>query len=415
MSELASKYNRNGELKNFILFSTGKSVSMFASSIYSFAIGLYVLNLTGSALNYATIIMLHILPMIIVSPFGGVLADKMSKRSLIVGMDLANGFLFLALFRISLSGGLNLSTIYLTTILLSIFSSVFNISFEAAKPNLVRPESRLKLNSISKLIDSTTAILGPAMGGVMFAIIDIQMFILINCISFFASAFSEIFIDYDFHADQEKEDNPPFVPHMVKGLKYMINSRVLKNAFIMFVILNFLLGFSVNVPMPYIINQVLGLPPEMFGFINSMFPVGLIIGTLTISKILAGRSYYRILVLATCFLAVLASTLGLPLLVNANELAYGIYFSALSLLMGLLISYVDIPIITIMQDEIPPSLRGVVFGLTMSLVKIVLPVSLLVSGYLIDFLPVLLIPAIGSVLAIVYPLILLGKKNGLPE
>lgn len=416
MSKLARKYMNRGELKNLVLFSAGKSVSMFASSIYSFAIGLYVLKLTGSALNYATTIMLHILPMIIMSPVAGVLADKISKKKLIVGMDIANGFLFLGLFRISSGGGLNLSTIYLTTILLSIFSSIFNVTFEAAKPNLVRPESRLKLNSISKLIDSTTSILGPALGGVIFAVIDIQLFILVNCISFFASALSELFIDYSYYPDQGKEDNPPFVPHMVKGLMYMLNSRVLRKAFIMFLILNFLLGFSVNVPMPYVINQVLGLSPEAFGLINSMFPIGLIIGTLTISRVLAKTTYTRILVLASCLLAILASTIGLPSMVQASELAYGIYFSVLCVLMGILISFVDIPIITIMQDEIPSNLRGVVFGLTLSLVKVVLPISLLLSGYLVDHVPIVLIPVIGGVLSMVYPLYLLtGKKTGLPD
>jgi hypothetical protein len=280
----------------------------------------------------------------------------------------------------------------------------------------VRPESRLKLNSISKLIDSTTSILGPALGGVIFAVIDIQLFILVNCISFFASALSELFIDYSYYPDQGKEDNPPFVPHMVKGLMYMLNSRVLRKAFIMFLILNFLLGFSVNVPMPYVINQVLGLSPEAFGLINSMFPIGLIIGTLTISRVLAKTTYTRILVLASCLLAILASTIGLPSMVQASELAYGIYFSVLCVLMGILISFVDIPIITIMQDEIPSNLRGVVFGLTLSLVKVVLPISLLLSGYLVDHVPIVLIPVIGGVLSMVYPLYLLtGKKTGLPD
>ncbi|WP_422486462.1 MFS transporter [Gudongella sp. DL1XJH-153] len=416
MSELATKYIEKGELKNIVLFSTGKSVSMFASSIYSFAIGLYVLNLTGSALNYATTIMLHILPMIIMSPIAGVLADKISKRNLIVGMDLANGVLFLGLYRISLSGGLNLTTIYLTTILLSIFSSIFNIAFEAAKPNLVKPGKRLKLNSIGKLIDSSTSILGPALGGVMFAVIDIQLFILINCVSFFASAVSEIFINYEFHSDQAKDSNPPFVPHMARGAKYMLHSKVLKEVFMLFVILNFLLGFSVNVPMPYIINELLKLPPELFGLINAMFPIGLIIGTLTIEKVLVRNSYSRILIFATCLLSLLASIVGFPLLVESSGiLMYGLYFSALSILMGIAISYVDIPIITIMQDEIPSNLRGVVFGLTMSLVKIVLPISLLVSGYLVNHVPVILISVMGGALAIIYPLHLLVKKNSLPD
>ncbi|MCR3955119.1 MAG: MFS transporter, partial [Gudongella sp.] len=176
-----------------------------------------------------------------------------------------------------------------------------------------------------------------------------------------------------------------------------------------------LLGFSVNVPMPYIINQVLELPPEMFGLINSMFPVGLIIGTLTIGRVLEKSSYSRLLVLSTCLLALLASTIGLPAMVTSSTIVYGTYFTALSVLMGILISYVDIPIITIMQDEIPSALRGVVFGLTMSLVKVVLPVSLLLSGYLVEHVPIFILPIMGAVLAIVYPLILLVKKNSLPD
>lgn len=411
MGELVTKYDKKDEFRNIVLFSAGKSVSMFASSIYSFAIGLYVLRLTGSALNYATTIMLHILPMIIISPVAGVLADKVSKRTLIVGMDIANGILFLGLFRISLSGGLNLPTIYLTTVLLSVFSSIFNIAFEAAKPNLVMPESRLRLNSISKLIDSTTSILGPALGGVMFAIIDIQLFILINCISFFLSALSELFIDYGYHPDMEKEEDPPFFRHMGKGLRFMLDSKVIRNAFFMFVILNFLIGFSVNVPMPYVINEVLKLPPELFGLINSMFPIGLIVGTLTISRVLDRISYLGILTLSTCSLAVVASLVGLPVLIAYTTLGYGIYFSALSVVMGILISYVDIPIITIMQDEIPANLRGIVFGLTMSLVKVVLPISLIMSGYLVELLPVVIIPALGSALAIICPLVQMFKKK----
>jgi len=308
---------------------------------------------------------------------------------------------------------LSLSAIYLTTILLSVFSSIFNISFEASKPNLVRPESRLKLNSMSKLIDSTTSILGPTLGGVMFALIDIQLFILINCISFFLSAISEMFIDYNFHPDTETLDNPPFMSQLAKGTKFMLHSRVIRKVFILFVIINFLLGFSVNVPMPYIINQVLGLPPEFFGFISSMFPLGLIFGTLTIGRVLKKGSYFNILTITTCLLALLASIVGLPLAFGTyGIMVYGIYYAGLNILMGIAISYVDIPILTIMQDEIPPGLRGVVFGLTMSLVKVVLPISLLVSGYLVDYVPIALISIVGGALALVYPLHLLIKKTG---
>ena len=63
------------ENRNIYLFASGKAVSILGSSIFSFAIGLYVLKLTGSALNYAMTLMLSVIPMVVISPIAGVIAD----------------------------------------------------------------------------------------------------------------------------------------------------------------------------------------------------------------------------------------------------------------------------------------------------------------------------------------------------
>ena len=73
--------NRNQELRNICLYSIAKTVSLFGSSIYSFALGLYVLQITGSALNLAITLILGTIPMIVMNPFAGVIADKVDKRN----------------------------------------------------------------------------------------------------------------------------------------------------------------------------------------------------------------------------------------------------------------------------------------------------------------------------------------------
>jgi len=78
---------RNAENKNIFLFLWGKTVSMLGTSVYGFAISLYVLSITGSALNYAITIMINIVPMIIISPIAGVFADRLPKKLFIIGMD----------------------------------------------------------------------------------------------------------------------------------------------------------------------------------------------------------------------------------------------------------------------------------------------------------------------------------------
>ena len=88
----------NKEMKNLILYGLGRAVSSFGSIIYSFAIGLYVLNTTGSGMKFAVTLLVAFLPSLILTPFAGVLADKFDKKKIVVRMDLLNGLLFVLFY-----------------------------------------------------------------------------------------------------------------------------------------------------------------------------------------------------------------------------------------------------------------------------------------------------------------------------
>ncbi len=403
------------EKTNFWLYMTGKGVSIFGSSIYSFAIGLYVLKLTGSALGYATTLMLSIVPMILISPLAGFLADRLPKKQLVVGMDLANGTLFLLLYAFSSANDLSLGIIYATTVLLNIFTTFFGIGMEAAKPALVTREKLVKLNATGKLIDSSSSILAPMLGGIVFALIDIRAFILFNGISFILSAITECFIDYNFNATPialEPENLPNgstivkrngFIASLREGWSTFIGSKLLMELFFIFVALNFVLGFSVNVPGPYIINALLGLSPKAFGLINGLFPIGLIIGTLTVEAMMKRFPYKRLLIAMNAFIAILAMAVGLPSLSTGYLIAesiYVVYFGILHFMMGVAIAYVDVPMMTLIQNEVPKEKLGRVLSIIMALVKVVLPVALLLSGALISMIPVILITLLGGIVSL---------------
>jgi len=186
----------NQELRNICLYAIAKTVSIFGSSIYSFALGLYVLQITGSALNFAITLILGTIPMIVMNPFAGVIADKVDKKKLVVCMDVISGCLLITAYILSSYYGLNLFIIYTTTFLMTVFTTFFGIGLEAAKPNIVSKERLMSLNSISKIIDSISLILGPMLGGIVFAVFDMKTFIIINGISFILSAISILFINF---------------------------------------------------------------------------------------------------------------------------------------------------------------------------------------------------------------------------
>ncbi|PFL24459.1 MFS transporter [Bacillus cereus] len=398
----------NQELRNICLYSIAKTVSIFGSSIYSFALGLYVLQITGSAFNFALTLILGTIPMIVMNPFAGVVADKVNKKKLVVCMDLLSGCLLITVYILSSYYGLNLFIIYTTTFLMTVCTTFFGIGLEAAKPNIVSKERLMSINSISKIIDSVSLILGPMLGGIVFAVFDIRIFIIINGISFILSGISILFIHFklfDFNINEEcSKRRINFIKDIKEGFSYLIEKESLKNTFRILISLNFFLGFAVTVPLPYIINTVLNLSSKQFGIIQGTFPVGMIIGAVLVKKITDRFSYSYLLKKLSSMLAIFMIISGIPVLFKSfevNDFVYVITYCVVMFFLGFIIALIDIPLIYFMQKEIPDEYRGRVLSIGLSIGKMMQPIALALSGLLLNYIPAYTLPITGGIVFLI--------------
>ncbi|KAA0783975.1 MFS transporter [Bacillus wiedmannii] len=399
---------RNQELRNICLYSIAKTVSIFGSSMYSFALGLYVLQITGSALNFAITLILGTIPMIVLNPFAGVIADKVDKKKLVICMDLLSGCLLIAVYILSSYYGLNLFIIYTTTFLMTVFTTFFGIGLEAAKPNIVSKERLMSINSISKIIDSVSLILGPMLGGIVFSVFNIKTFIIINGISFILSGIALLFIHFKLFEYNINEENSKRGVHFIKDIKegfsYLLEKESLKNTFHILISFNFFLGFAVTVPFPYIINTVLNLGSKQFGIIQGTFPVGMIIGAIVVKKITDRFTYFYLLKKLSSMLSVFMIILGIPVLFKSfevNDLVFVITYCVVMIFLGLIIALIDIPLIYFMQNEIPDEYRGRVLSIGLSIGKMMLPIAMALSGLLLNYIPAYTIPIVGGFLYLI--------------
>ncbi|CAM4262619.1 MFS transporter [Bacillus wiedmannii] len=396
---------RNQELRNICLYSIAKTVSIFGSSMYSFALGLYVLQITGSALNFAITLILGTIPIIVLNPFAGVIADKVDKKKLVICMDLLSGCLLIAVYILSSYYGLNLFIIYTTTFLMTVFTTFFGIGLEAAKPNIVSKERLMSINSISKIIDSVSLILGPMLGGIVFSVFNIKTFIIINGISFILSGIALLFIHFRLFEYNINEGNSKrgvnFIKDIKEGFSYLLEKESLKNTFHILISFNFFLGFAVTVPLPYIINTVLNLGSKQFGIIQGTFPVGMIIGAIVVKKITDRFSYSYLLKKLSSMLSVFMIILGIPVLFKSfevNDLVFVITYCVVMIFLGFIIALIDIPLIYFMQNEIPDEYRGRVLSIGLSIGKMMLPIAMALSGLLLNYIPAYTIPIVGGFL-----------------
>ncbi|HFG9717813.1 TPA: MFS transporter, partial [Clostridioides difficile] len=192
--------------KNFNLMILGQIISLFGASILKFALSLYILDITGKAEIFATILAVSSIPIIVFSPIGGAIADIFNRRNLMVIFDFSSSLtvLILAVFLFNNNGSILLVGIIMT--ILSVISTMYQPTVQSSTPLLVDNEHLMNANGIVAGVASLTNIAGPVLGGVLYGVIGINAIIVISCVSFFLSAIMEIFIQIPF-IKQEQNSN----------------------------------------------------------------------------------------------------------------------------------------------------------------------------------------------------------------
>ena len=393
------------EKRNLYLFSAGKTISIVGTSIYNFALSLYVLKITGSALSFAITLLLGVIPMILLNPFAGVIADKFNKKRLVLSMDALNGLLLALVYGLSMIYGLHLYLIYAATFCLTVFTTFYGVGLEAAKPNMVSGDRLMNINSVSRIIDSIATIAGPMLGGMAFAIFDIRLYILFNSVSFILSAISAWFIDFSLY--QEKMDPAKesvklqFFTDIKEGFTYLKNQKNMIHLFKVLISINFFLGFALTIPLPYIVNKVLSLSPKQFGVIEAAFPLGMIVGALAVKRVTETLNYSVLLYRLCIFLAGAMVLIGIPVLIKDHYLNHHVivgYFCLVMFIFGVIIAFIDIPLAYYMQKMIPDEYRGRVLSIVISIGKTMLPLAMLTAGMLLGHIPSYVMPIAGGAL-----------------
>jgi MFS transporter, DHA3 family, macrolide efflux protein len=387
-------------VSNMVLMLAGKMVSLFGTFIYNFAIGLYVLKVTGSGLSFATTLMLGILPRVLIGPFVGALADRLNRKGIIIGMDFLSGLIVLSLYMVSGVYGLQLPFIYAAAVLLAVANTFFSVTLEAVMPNLVDDGRLLRINSLSESIASLTAISAPMLGGLVFALIDIRLFLLINGFSFIASGITELFIDFNFRVVPIKGGESKLLADITAGFAYLKENRILLTIAQYAVFLNFFGSMGINISVPYIANTIIGFSPTQYGIIMGFFPGGILIGSILLSTLPEAKSKFKMVVLGTAGFALGITLFGvpaLPLLHNLDPRFLFIFYIIVLWITGLSVAFINIPVFVLMQRKTTNEYRGRVFGLLQTAQMAIVPAGLLLAGFLVEVLPGYVVPFISGI------------------
>ena len=140
--------------KNFNLLVIGQIISLFGSSIQRFALSLYLLDLTGSASIFASILAISMIPVVLVSPVAGILADRGNKKHLMILLDVISAALLVIYATILLNGNDQVWIVAIVMIVLSTISTIYQPVVNTCIPVVVAKDHLV----VSKCYYSTSVI-----------------------------------------------------------------------------------------------------------------------------------------------------------------------------------------------------------------------------------------------------------------
>ena len=285
--------------KDFSLLIMGKLVSLLGSNMQQFALSLYVLSLTGSAVIFASILSISIIPRLILSPIAGVFGDWFDRKKSIVLLDLSNSII-IGIFAVIyiIDGGISIPLIYILVILLEITEIFFHSAMSAVLPSIVDKADYLEANSFNSAVMNMGNILSPIIAAILYGAFGMQIIFIVNSISFLLSAISEMFINIPkSHSKPEKISIKAFKTDFYEGVKIIKNNKLLSTMIGLGAIINFSAAPLFGIVLIYFLREVLKINDMQFGifqmiFSASMLAAPIFCGTI-IKKIKIGKLIYK--------------------------------------------------------------------------------------------------------------------------
>ncbi len=369
----------------FLALVAAQVVSLFGNAVLRFALPLYVLNLTGSAAAMGTVMACAWVPYIVLTPIGGVAADRVRKQRIMAALDTAMAAVCIAY--LALDDAVDVVGLSIVALMaLYAVQSIYQPTVQSAVPSLV-PRGRIQqATAVISQVSMLSSLLGPVLGGLVFGLFGIEPVVTVAGVLFAASTVLILAVVRIPHVAMPRSggvvetvvgDLRDAASFLGEGNPLILRMIVLATAF------NLVLSSFVVIATPVVITEVLGLSNQLMGFAEGALALGGLAGGATAGA-LANRLDLRkgpaALAVGTAALALVAAAVAAPVPAMAS---YAVIVAALFVTMACCTLF-SVQAISYVQGATPQHLIGKVMGLTVGLANCASPVGQLVYGWVFD-------------------------------
>ena len=382
---------------DFLRLWTGETISQFGSQISQLAIPLTaILVLDATAFEVAALTTVEFLPFIIFTLPAGVWVDRMRRRPILIAGDVVRALLLGSIPIAYVLDALTLGQLFVVGFLFGICTVFFDVAYQSYLPSLVERNQIIEGNSKLEITRSAAQIGGPGLGGVLIQVFTAPYAVLLDAVSFAASALAIFRI-------RAVEETPPTVERsdgkkpsmwteLKEGLRFVLSNPNLRAQAGCTSTSNFFSSVSFSIILVYAVRE-LDLSPGLIGFVFSLGALGGLAAALTATRI---SSRFGIGPTTIVMAAFFGPTMILYAVAPSGNAAVPLLVTA-QLIFGFTVVVYNIVQVSYRQAICPPRLQGRMNSVMRFIVWGTIPLGTLTGGALASWIGLRATIVVGAI------------------
>lgn len=271
--------------RNFTILTLGSIISRLGSALSGFALGLLILDYSGSTFLYALFLFAYSAPRVIMPLLAGPYLDRFSRRKAIFTLDFISAGIYTIFAVIMAAGWFNYPILIIGCLILGSIDSVYTVAYESFYPLLISKGNYTKAYSISSTLETMVMLMVPV-SALLYNVVGIVPLFIINAVSFFVAALFETRIKVtETHTTAEKVSYTlhKYADDFKDGLNYLKKERGLRTITLYFAVSSFAGAAFETIVLPYFKGH----------FPNGEYTYIMVFGFMMFGRMLGGAIHYK--------------------------------------------------------------------------------------------------------------------------
>ena len=362
--------------RSYLFFWSGQLVSLLGSSISQFVIIWWITLETESALYLSIAALFGFAPMVILSPFAGVLVDRWSRKALIGIVDFFQALATVALIFLFSLEIVSIWQILALLTLRGVFQAFHTPAVMAVIPSMVPEDKLSRMNGLNYLFTGAVNLIGPVVAALLLGFWKIGQILWIDAATFVVALVPLLLIMIP--SVRKKQEGSSFRREFVEGLSFVKNARGFLPLLMLATALNFLTT-PLSTLLPYYVKFDHFGGAEDLAFVIASMQGGMIAGGLLMS-VIKGFKKKMVIVMSSLYVLFLGYTL-----VALTPMGLFWFMAIGGLIMLFCTPVVNVSLMTIIQTVVPMKKQGRVNSVLMALASAAMPFGMILSGAIAEF------------------------------